>query len=317
MPLSQWNLEWLNHNAVRKYPLTDESTCKDTSGSFQLPQEFLVELDLPVHAAMDMEPGKFFIRLIGAYPTGYSITVSYDGSDGYVDVATALIPTQGHARNTTYALGGVEPFDDTMGKVVIGHLEDIAEQPAGLWQFTPDAARIEPDCIRPIIRGVQALIVVDGSQRSQRIVGDVELIAGDNMQIIPILEEGSNPKLRFNAISGEGLIQQCVCQGEEQDAPCIQRINGVTPTADGKLNFIGDQCLQITPTTNGLVFEDKCSAPCCGCPELEAITRDLERYYQQQSNLEAFVGQLEVSANTLELIVLGTRLGDRGCITCQ
>ena len=42
MPLSQWNLEFLNHNAQRSYPLTDESTKTDTTNSFTIPDDFIV-----------------------------------------------------------------------------------------------------------------------------------------------------------------------------------------------------------------------------------------------------------------------------------
>ena len=317
MPLSQWNLQWLDHNKVRRYPLVDEATGKDTTESFELPNDFLVELDLPVHSAMDVLPENFFIRMIGAYAIGYAITVAYNSDEGYVDVATAIVPAAGHQRNTAYALGGIEPFEDTMGKVVIGRLDTIAEQPAGLWTFAPEATRIEPDCIRPIIRGVQALIVSDGTHQSLPITGDVELIAGDNMQIIPIIESGSITRIRFNAISGEGLTEACMCEGDEQEAPCIRRVNGVTATPDGKFNFVGDKCLQIVPTSHGIKISDVCCLPCCGCEELEAITRDLERYNQERITLENFISALEVSVNTMELIVLGARLGDRGCITCE
>lgn len=317
MPLGQWNLEFLAHNAQRHYPLTDEATGTDQTGSFTIPEDFLVELDLPIHAAIDALPGAFFIRLLGAFPTGYSITVAYETDIGYVDVATALIPRVNFSRNTTFALGGIEPFDDTMGKVVIGRLDGIDEKPSGLWEFLPDATRIEPDCIRPIIRGIQALIVVNGTQRSPPITGDVEIQAGDNMQIVPILVEGEDPIIRFNAIEGEGLVKTCVCEGEEAESPCIREINGVAPTADGKLNIIGDKCLTVTASANSLRIEDKCCQPCCGCPELEAITRDLERFNTERVTYEAMISDLEASGNAMNLTVLGARLGDRGCITCE
>jgi len=317
MPLSQWNLEWLNHNAQREYPLTDDATARDNTDSFQIPSDFLVELDLPIHAAMDMEPAKFFIRQLGAFPTGFSIIVSYDGNDGFIDVATALIPRVGHTRNKTYALGGVEPFDDTVGKVVIGRLSSIDEQPPGVWEFSPATGALEPDVIRPIIRGVQSLIVVNGSQRSSRLQGDIELVPGTNIQITPVIVEGQDPQIIISAISGEGTIEDCVCEGDEADQPCIKTINGVRPTPDGKFALVGDDCLQLEVTVNGLKITDTCCAPCCGCEELERITSDLERFNQNRVTLEKFSDQLTTSVNEFSLTVLGARLGDRGCITCE
>ena len=80
MPLSTWNLEWLNHNSQRNYPLADDASGYDSTGTFQIPDDFLVQLDIPIHSAMDMDPAKFFIRQIVAASTGYSIIVSYQRS---------------------------------------------------------------------------------------------------------------------------------------------------------------------------------------------------------------------------------------------
>jgi len=317
MPLSQFNLPFLNHNAQREYPLAAQSTGTDKTGSFTLPFEFLVEMDIPINASMEMLPANLFIRQIGVYPTGYSITVAYEGTSTISDVATALIPRTTHQRTTPYNLGGIYPFDDINGKVVIGRLEAIDDQPAGMWEFDPDATRIDPDAVRPQIRGVQALIVANGTQRSVPLTGDIELVPGTNMQIIPVVTEGQDPKLIFNAVEGEGLIQDCICEGDLADAPCIRKINGVTATPEGNFYLVGDECLEIQQTDNGLRITDKCCLPCCGCEELEAITRDLERFNQQRSILETFVGTLQTQVTTMELTVLGSRLGDQGCITCE
>ena len=317
MPLSQWNLEWLNHNAVRRYPLTEESTLVDQTGSFTIPTDFLVELDLPIHASIDADPDKFFIRQIGAYPTGYSITVSYVSDTGYVDVASASFPASGFTRNKTFALGGIEPFDDTIGKVVVGRMDNIDEQPSGLWNFDPDATTIEPDCIRPIIRGVQALYAVNGGSRSLPITGDIELVAGTNMRITPILVDGQNPQIRFDAITGAGLTETCICDGDNAVAPCVSRINGVAPGPDGAMNLVGDACIEINPLTNGLQIADKCCQPCCSCQELEAITTDLERFNTERATYELFMGELMAASTQMQLTVLGSRLGDKGCIQCQ
>ena len=47
-------------------------------------------------------------------------------------------------------------------------------------------------------------------------------------------------------------------------------------------------CLEFGLGDNAITVKDNCCAPCCGCTELEAITKDLERFLQQQVNLEVF-----------------------------
>jgi hypothetical protein len=317
MPLSQWNLEWLDHNSQRSYPLADDATGNAKHGGFHLPEDFIVALDIPVHSAMDMDPAQFFIRQVVAAGTGYSLIVSYAGTDGVQDVASANIPKASHTRWSSYALGGIEPFDDTVGKVTINKLTSIESQPTGTYVFEVDGTRITPDAVRPIIQGVQSLKVQSGSSSSQRLYGDVELVAGTNIQITPVVVSEGVSKIIISALSGEGTIEPCVCEGSAEELPCIKTINGIQPTPTGDFNFIGDDCLEITDGTNSLKIEDVCCAPCCGCTELEAITQDLERFNQQKANLEFFVSDLQSSVTGMDMVVLGARLGDKSCITCE
>jgi len=313
MPISTFNVEWLNQNSTRRYPIADDATCVDQTGSFTIPTDFLVGMDLPIHSAIEAAPNRFFIRQIGNYPMGCSIMVAYvDNDDGIVPVANAFMPSQPQ-RNTVYALGGVEPFEDTVGNVVVGRSGTIANQPAGQWTFDPPATWLELDVVRPILRGVQSLVLVNNGQRSVPITGDVELIAGSNMRITPIFVEGERPKIRFDALSGEGLMEACICVGDSANAPPIRSINGVFPDINGNLQLVGDQCLSVTGIEGGLQIEDKCCKPCCGCEELEVLVRTLERLNTQRATFEQFMAALSSSVESFSTVILGSRLGDRGC----
>lgn len=314
MPQTSWSLQWLDHNGIRKYPLADTASCIDTTGSFTLPDDFLLELDLPVHAAIGGDPASFFLRTIGVYSTGYVLVVAYDNGVEVVDAASVMIPKASHTRYKTYALGGIDPFDDSVGKVVIGRLESIDAQPAGLFEFELEATRLDPDAIRPLLRGVQSISVVNGSQRSARFVGDIELIAGRNVRLTPSVGLDGINYLRIDAISGEGLNEECECV---DDIPCIKTIGGVAPSPEGDFQLIGDDCLQVETIENGVRIRDLCCEPCCGCEELEAVTRDLDRFRTERENLEQFMRQFTESVHTMDLIVLGSRLSDQGCISCD
>lgn len=318
MPGSQvWNIEWSNLNGQRAYPLADDAAGNDDTGTFKLPNSFLISLDLPIHAGLDVDPARFFIKHIGAYATGFSVVVGYQPAVGDpVDVATALIARQGHTRNKSYALGGVDPYDDTMGKVGIGRLDDIDLQPPGFFTFEFAQTRLDPDAIRPIIRGISSIVVVNGNQRSAPLVGQVELMAGANMQLVPIVILGQDPKIVFNAINGEGLTNDCVCEGEP-DAEPIRTIDGVGPAADGNLDLFGTECAQFVPVTGGLKLVNTCAKPCCGCPELEKITQDLEFLNRQVATVQDLANRLMPAVDTMNLVVLGAKIGSSACIQCE
>src|SRR5262245_12471485 len=109
MPTGLLNVEWQNLNAIRRYPLADDASGVDTSGAFALPSDLLVELDLPVHRAMDVDPGRFFLRQVNVTANGVFLVVAYQPATGDpVDAATASVFRESHAAYDVYPLGGVE-----------------------------------------------------------------------------------------------------------------------------------------------------------------------------------------------------------------
>src|SRR4051812_45475301 len=99
MPPGVYNQEWLHQNGQRHYPLADDASGVADTG-FVLPEDFLLELDLAVHAGLDVSPGRFFLMHLGAYSSGYMVVVGYQPVAGNaVKVATATIARQNHTRN--------------------------------------------------------------------------------------------------------------------------------------------------------------------------------------------------------------------------
>ncbi len=318
MPTIYQNAEWLSHNAVRRYPLADDAGGADTTGSFRIPDDFLLELDLPIHAGMDVDPARFFIKHVGAYATGYFITVGYqpagDDPDDAVNVATCLVHRAAHTENRVYALGGVEPFDDTVGKVVVGKLSSVDLESAGFWTFTLAQARLDPDAVRPLIRGVSSLVLVNGTEETAPLYGDIVIRAGANIQLVPILVDGEDPIVQINAVTGEGLIDECVCEGEVTPRSPIYTINGIAPGLNGEYTLVGGDCVNITAIDNGLRLTNTCAKPCCDCADLERITRDLELFGEQVAAVNSFAGELRSAVATMDRVVLGSRTGDQGCV---
>lgn len=310
MPIGNWNLQWLNHNSQRSYPLTERATKTDTTGTVRLPDSFLVALYLPIHSGLAFAPNRFFIKSLLVAPTGFNITIGYDNNGTVVDVAAANIVRSNYQPNRSYALGGLDDFDDCVGRVVLGALDEIDQMPPGLYEFTFAAGELEPDTIRPMLRAVTRLRVSNNGETSAPIYGDVTLVAGNNVRITAV-SFATETEIIFDAISGTNLNEECYCETPEIGA-CIRCINGVCST-DGNFILAPDDCIQITPMSNGLKFSDTCAQPCCGCTELDAIVTQINRFGDGVTTLQNFITRLGSEVTQMSLVVLGSQLGDSGC----
>jgi len=305
------NLEWLNHNATRRYPLAMDADGTDVTGTFRIPNDFLVSLYLAVPASASVSPAGFHIKTIGAYSSGYSVVVGYAGEA----VASALVAKASHVRNTPYRLGGLGDFVDATGVLVVGNLGAIDAQAPGQYSFEEENGRLEVDCIRPNIRNIVSLQCQNGNDLSSRVYGDVILRAGQNVRLTPDLT-GAVPVITFDAIEGEGLNEECVCVGDTEEAPPIRTINGIPATPDGDFTLLGSDCIELQPLTHGLRLNNTCSFPCCGAPELQIVVDQLQLLRTQISNLEQFASALEGRASVLDSALFASRLGDGGCQSC-
>ncbi|NDD52298.1 hypothetical protein EBZ39_00200 [bacterium] len=307
MPIGNWNLQWLNHNSQRAYPLTDRATKTDTTGTIQIPDNFIVGLYFPIHAGTSFQPDKFFIKNLLISPTGFNIVLGYSDGTTTVDVAGANIVRSNYEPNRSYALGGIGNFDDCVGSVVLGVIDDIDALPPGFYSFTQAAGELEPDAIRPMLRAVTRLQILNNSQLSNPIYGHVTLVAGTNIRI-DVNELLNETEIVFSAISGTNLNHDCLCNVPPA-GECIRCINGVC-SPDGTFTFGQDSCVEITPITNGLSFKDTCATPCCGCKELDAITTQLDRFGDGVATLQGFVTRLSGEVTQMSLVVLGSRMAD-------
>lgn len=314
--ITNWNLEWANHNSQRNYPLADTATGLSSNELFKIPDSFLIELDLPVHAGLTADPSRFFIKSLSVFATTYSLVVGYQPTVGAaVNVATASIVEAVHEKNTRYALGGVGEYADCVGKVVIGSLAEIKKQPAGIWSFDFEATRLDPDAIRPIVRGVSSLTLVNGNQSSKKLYGNIVLRALDNTRLVTSTS-GDEQYVDISFLEGEGSVETCVCEGESAPSQPILTINN---KAAVNRNFVieGSDCISITPFDGGIKILNTCAAPCCGCPDLEVITEDLERLRIEAATVKSVSDRLATNSEMMASVVLSSRLNDRSCVQCE
>lgn len=315
MPLQLWNLEWSSLNGARKYPLSDDASGVDTTGAFALPTDLLVGLTLPYDAALGCDPSRFYLSGLTSSPAGYRFEFSYDDPlRGAVAVGSVTAPRAGHSRNRAYALAGSGDFGSTRGHAVVGATDSADLLPPGSYSFAPAAGRLDPDVVSPQLRGLAGLYLVNGADVVGPLYGDVYLRAGTNFEV-EYRGDGGVQTVVLHAVSGTGTVSDCACPGGEQAAPCVTNVNGVFGVG-GALTLSGDRCTTFAAADGGLTASDACSSPCCSCAELEALTRDLAKLQQQQATADQFLRELSGSVRQMDAVVLGAKLGDRGCNAC-
>ena len=305
MPRGVWNQEWLNQNSQRAYPLAEFATQRDTTGTLALPEDFILALSFPVHAGNDVQSTKFYLQEIGVFSAGFSISIGYDdNTDSPPTVGTTIFSKTTHTEFSSYALAGKDSFSDSVGQICIGDITTISNLAKGTYIFTPAAGQLEVDTITPIIRQVQGLVVINNGQRSDTLYGDIELAAGSNVRLdVTQGDSDTNAKVTINAISAAGLTDDCVCE-DDASSPGIRTINGIPPTTAGNFNIVGDECLIVSGITNGLVLNDKCSAPDCSCEEIEAMAEEIQTLHTHSGRVQGVANKLESSVANLSSMMI-------------
>jgi len=308
MPVGKvWNIEWLNQNAQRNYPFSEVATVKDVTGSVRLPDDFIVDLLWPVHAGIVSDPGLIYIGSVDIFSSGATIGLYYNDEL----IGTAALDASSFTENSSYSIFGAGNFEDSIGKITIGNLES-AQRFAGSYIFDLNGGRLEETVVRPDLRGVTALYAVSGNATSQALYGDINLVSGANIRLVPDIETNS---IIVNAIEGEGLSEPCDCLGDTEDLPCITTINGQGPNENGDFTISGDDCLTPSSVANGIAISDDCSKPCCGCEELKVLVDTLKNINREIMSVREFAAQLSSRISEIESNLIASRLTDIACET--
>lgn len=294
---------WLNQNANRAYPLSEEASRKDSTDSYTLPDDFLVDMVLPVNTTLDYNPSSFYVSKVSVFGVGVTIEVSYWTGSAASLVGRVTVDVNSFEPNKTYFLNGQGDFEDVVGKLVVSTLDTIFDR-VGVFAFDLAGGRIESSVIVPDIRGVTGMRVMDGSDTGELFQGDVAFEPGSNTRFV-VYDFGGVTVLQVSAISGEGTIADCECQGAVDLSAPIRTINQVPPDSLGNINVIGDDCLKVTPqaTDNQVQVTDDCSKPCCGCSELETLVEDQKRVRDQVQTLTNLASRLESAISVLNTVV--------------
>ena len=290
--------EWLNTNAYRAYPFKEDTSVQSINDvGISLPKYLFVDFVLTVAGSQDI-----VIQLTQLAYVGGFLTAVFTEKITNEPVTTVSVNIATHTPNMAYALVGQGNYEDARGKVVLGLLDQLAtDLPEGIYTF---ATELESCTIRPDIRGVRSLQVGAGGNLSDYISGVVKLLEGTNVKLTYMPAFNG---VRIDAISGEGLNETTSCDDAYELPQPIRYINGINAP---DVEIIGDgKCVEVTTSGNKIIISDKCSQPCCGCPELEFITSNLELLQSTLGRLESFETLLQDRITNLVMVMLANEKG--------
>lgn len=293
------NVDWLNQNALRNYPLIDGASRVASSGA-ELPNALIVDLNVPVPLG-SVEPGDLFVQRVYGFHAGVVITLASAKNPG-VSLMTATVFIDQHELFKSYPMVGSSALEGATGRITIGSLEALAGASLSLYDFTtvPDNTRLVVSATRPLLRGIQGIRVA-----GQDIVsGVVTFAAGSNVSLGTASNLDGTNTLYISAQTGSATTtttdEECGCAStQEPDLPPIRSINGVFPDANGNFSLSALDCTELRAVSNGIVINDRCTEPCCGCEQLESIRDGLQAVENTYNALQEAAEQLRSRLDNL------------------
>ena len=301
-----FNAEWLNSNTLRSYPLAEHASKTDITNTIVIPDSFLVEMNFAVQIADAILSGNVFLYKLSILGTAYLIEFACRYQNATHSIGTVSIPVEGFEAYTSYnvVIPSTSFLPETFGAVVIGSLKDISALPGGVYEFSPDGGALDLDCIRPIVQGVSSISIEQGGQRSNKLRRNVVLRAGNNIRLSTILTNTGGYTIQIDAIPDGTSFGSSNCECTQAEAPCIRTINNISPDSQQNFTILGDDCLTVSPISNGVQLNDKCSKPCCGCVELTEVIRALKSLENTAATLDSFMQRLYSAQTTLHTTVM-------------
>ncbi len=309
--LGLWNLQWLNHNSQRAYPLADNCSREAyISSDIKIPDELILALRISLNTGHNVAVDRFFLKALTVTSNGFAILIGYDdGSnysnpDDYPSVATTFVWT--NSEQTTYSLTGLDDFDDSVGYIAVNPSCSWLNDVSGYFSFLPQNAYLEPDCIVPMIQSISSIAVSDGSTAGKRHYGDIILQAGSNVEL-EVRESATATTIIIHAITSDDFAQTCKCDTHEE-APCIRTINSMHPDASGNILIEGTGCVQLTNGDGSITFNDTCASPRCDCSSIQDLAQEIRDLEDGVTTLENFTAQMKASVDQTQLVITNSKV---------
>ena len=267
------NLDFLNANTLRSYPIKEGLTRRSTDDTFTLPDDFMV--DLMIAASSDISK-RFYVSKVVNLPDVITVEIK-DQSD--VVVGSFSITVSSHILYKDYFMVPGSSYPKANGRLTVASLDTMQAAATGSFSFTFGTAELEMRTVVPTFSTISTLTLQDSTGKQYTYTGNVRLVARKNIRF-----KGDSTFVYVDAGEGLGLNAEC-----ENQPVYIETINGQPPDDDKNFTIIPADCASITPLSgsnaSGLLLSDTCCKPCMGCDEISTLT---ERAMQLESDILKF-----------------------------
>lgn len=289
------NLDFLNLNTIRNYPIKDGATCISVDDLFKLPNDLVADISL---SASSDDLLQLYISKAVISSDNIILTVA-DAGDA-TPLGTFFVPFVDHVPYDDYTMVASTSYPRAIGRITIGYIKDIKSQPSGEFNFSSDSTALLARTFIPSTLGINYITFTDDKGNEARLTGKVRIHAENNLRF-RTSSVGDETVVILDAGNGLGLNKECE---EGALTPPIKTINGIAPDSAGDFHLITSDCVSLTPIEAGLLIKDTCGKPCLGCDELGQLTaraisveNELFKIRDYVTNLDTLVTQLTTLVN--------------------
>ena len=298
------NVEWLNQNLLRAYPLHEDSDFvpRLPSGvvATGLALPTCLVTDFAFTLAFDAVEDGTVPSLTGVAHAGDGFSLEITPGPTVLATVTAAIST--HTINRSYRLVGVGDNADCGGWIALGDLKRAAvELPEGIYRFPAIQVPFEVSTLRMAPRGVRSLTAVGkyGLRTYAPLYGNVRIIAGSDMGV---RNDGPNNAIWLQAESNTGYERTEPCRCGRTATRSVRSVNGMSVDA---VHIVGDGvCLGVTVTDTDekkeIKLADGCATPCCGCSELNFVESAVSTLNRSIATLQDYAAALQTRLTELK-----------------
>ena len=275
------NLDWLNSNSLRNFPIKDDLGRVSVDGLFVIPNSLIVDMAL-CSSQLGNTPN-LYISGISCSSTSITVEISANGVGVFGTFQTSL-PLSDY--NIDVSLVANDNFPSATGLITFGSSDDLTSLPYGDFQFTIDQTALLMRVYSPNSPGLSWISFSDAKGNSSIFTGYVQIQGNSNIQF-------RNESGIIYVDAGEGLGLNKICATPPQP---ILTINGVSPDSSGNFTLIADTCVSITEAQAGVLISNPCGDPCLGCSAITALTT-------QVNELESSILDIKNFSNNLQTVI--------------